>query len=90
MSLTAPGIKGVVIDSMNATPSATVAFQAVSSPAGREGYRFHLWGDLFGKSLKGTLSAFTAFFRCVPTTFGNCNKVTLCELKARLSILSIT
>ena len=33
MSLTAPEIKGVVTDSINATPSATVAFQAVYAPA---------------------------------------------------------
>ena len=33
MTLTAPGIKGVVTGSMDATPSATVAFQAVSAPA---------------------------------------------------------
>ena len=33
MSLTAPGVKGVVKDSTDATPSATVAFQAVSAPA---------------------------------------------------------
>ena len=32
MSLTAPGIKGMVTDFMDATPSATVAFQAVSAP----------------------------------------------------------
>ena len=32
MSFTAPGIKGVVTDFMDATPSATVAFQAVSAP----------------------------------------------------------
>ena len=31
MSLTAPGIKGVVTDFADATPSATVAFQAVSA-----------------------------------------------------------
>ena len=30
MSLTAPGIKGMVTDFANATPNATVAFQAVS------------------------------------------------------------
>ena len=33
MSLTAPGIKGVVTDFIGVTPSATVAFQAVSAPA---------------------------------------------------------
>ena len=33
MSLTAPGIKGVVTDFKDAMPSATVAFQAVSTPA---------------------------------------------------------
>ena len=33
MSLTAPGIKGVVTDFMDTTPSATVASQAVSAPA---------------------------------------------------------
>ena len=33
MSVTAPGIKGVVTDFADATPSATVAFQAVSTPA---------------------------------------------------------
>ena len=32
MSLTAPGIKGVVTDFTDATPSETVAFQAVSTP----------------------------------------------------------
>ena len=32
MSLTAPGSKGVVTDFAVATPSATVAFQAVSAP----------------------------------------------------------
>ena len=32
MSLTAPGIKGVVTDFADATPCATVAFQAVSAP----------------------------------------------------------
>ena len=32
MSLTAPGIKGVVTDFVNATPSVSVAFQAVSAP----------------------------------------------------------
>ena len=31
MSLTAPGIKGVVTDFVNATPSVSVAFQAVSA-----------------------------------------------------------
>ena len=33
MSVTAPGIMGVVTDFADATPSATVAFQAVSAPA---------------------------------------------------------
>ena len=33
MGLTAPGIKGVVTYFMGVTPSATVAFQAVSAPA---------------------------------------------------------
>ena len=37
MSLTAPRIKGVVTVFMDATPSATVAFQAVSAPAHTEG-----------------------------------------------------
>ena len=37
MSLTAPGIKGVVTVFMDATPSATVAFQAVSASAHTEG-----------------------------------------------------
>ena len=32
MSLTVLGIKGVATDFMDATPSATVAFQAVSAP----------------------------------------------------------
>ena len=32
MSLTAPRIKGVVTKSMDATPSATVMLQAVSTP----------------------------------------------------------
>ena len=32
MSLTAPGNKGVVTDFTDATPSATVTFQAVSAP----------------------------------------------------------
>ena len=32
MSLTALGVKGVVTDVMGATPSPTVAFQAVSAP----------------------------------------------------------
>ena len=32
MSLTAPGIEGVATDSMGATPSVTVAFQAASAP----------------------------------------------------------
>ena len=33
MSLTAPGTRGVVTDFTDATPSVTVAFQAVSAPA---------------------------------------------------------
>ena len=40
MSLTAPGIKGVVTDFADATPSATVAFQAVSAPELNKGINF--------------------------------------------------
>ena len=32
MNLTAPGIKGVVTDFVDATPNAIVTFQAVSAP----------------------------------------------------------
>ena len=44
MSLTAPVIKGVATYFMDATPSATVAFQAVSAP-GEDNIQEMRWGS---------------------------------------------
>ena len=55
MSLTAPGIKGVVTDFMGATPSATVAFQVVSTPSSTILTFPEIRPDIFLKSSKALL-----------------------------------
>ena len=63
MSLTAPGMKGVVTDFMSATPSATVALQAVSSPGAARhtaailfSMSTSLYTDMDGMILRQTLT----------------------------------
>ena len=66
MSLTAPGIKGVVTDFTDATPSATVAFQAVSAPASKNPdisfFRYPKESILGKRSANVLLSHFAPFF----------------------------